>query len=123
MDDPIPVLFVTRAPGAGKTALAKEIGEQLFHAKEPHAVIDVDELARVRPATPDEDAWGNLIVENLEAIWPNYQALGIQRLILAGIIRSAATIDAYRSAIPGRRPHDRPCPGVQRHAARPAPSP
>lgn len=41
MDERVPVLLVTGAPGAGKTALAKEIGEQLFTAGEPHAVIDL----------------------------------------------------------------------------------
>jgi dephospho-CoA kinase len=101
VDDVMPALLVTGAPGAGKTALAHEIGEQLFHAKEAHAVIDLDELARMRPAVPDEAAWGDLVVENLRAVWPNYRALGIRRVVLAGIVRSAATVEAYRSAIPG----------------------
>ena len=52
-DDGIPVLLLTGAPGAGKTALAKEIGEQLFHAAVPHAVIDLDELARLRAFLTD----------------------------------------------------------------------
>ena len=77
------------------------IGEQLFHAEEAHAVIDLDELARMRPALADEPAWGNLTVKNLRAVWPNYRALGIRRVVLAGVVRSATTVEAYRSAIPG----------------------
>ena len=101
MGTSIPALLVTGAPGAGKTALAKEMGEQLFHAEEPHAVVDLDELARVRPAVADEDAWGRLVVDNLRVMWPNYLRVGVRRVVLAGIIRSAATVEAYRSALPG----------------------
>ncbi|HEY8545760.1 MAG TPA: hypothetical protein VIL36_11955 [Acidimicrobiales bacterium] len=96
-----PVLLVTGAPGVGKTTLVKEMGEQLFHAAVPHAVIDIDELARVRPAVPDDRVWAELTVANLRVMWPNYEALGVERLILAGIVQSAAVVDAYRSVIPG----------------------
>lgn len=101
MGKSIPVLLVTGAPGVGKTTLVKEMGEQLFHAGVAHAVVDIDELARVRPAVPDPGAWAELTVANLRAMWPNYEALGVERLILAGIVQSAAIVDAYREAIPG----------------------
>jgi len=95
------VLLVTGAPGVGKTTLVKEMGEQLFHAGVAHAVVDIDELARVRPAVPDKRVWADLTVANLRVMWPNYEALGVERVILAGIVQSAAIIDAYRAAIPG----------------------
>lgn len=101
MGKSIPVLLVTGAPGVGKTTLVKEMGEQLFHAEVAHAVVDIDELARVRPAVPDKRVWAELTVANLRAMWPNYEALGVERVILAGIVQSAAIIDAYRAAIPG----------------------
>lgn len=96
----IPVLLITGPPGAGKTALAKEIGEQLFHAAVAHAVIDLDELARIRPAEPDERVWTDLVANNLRAIWPNYRDLRIDRLVLAGLVTSPKTIDTYARAIP-----------------------
>jgi len=95
------VLLVTGAPGVGKTTLVKEMGEQLFHAGVAHAVVDIDELARVRPAVPDKRVWADLTVANLRVMWPNYEALGVERVILAGVVQSAAIIDAYRAAIPG----------------------
>jgi hypothetical protein len=104
MTTTIPVLLITGAPGAGKTALAKEIGEQLFHAAVPHAVIDLDELARIRPAEPDKRAWTDLTAKNLRAIWPNYRDLGIDRLVLAGLVTSPETIETYTQAIPGADP-------------------
>jgi adenylylsulfate kinase-like enzyme len=42
----VPTLFITGAPGSGKTALAKEVSELLWRMREPHAVVDVDELSR-----------------------------------------------------------------------------
>ena len=101
MGKSIPVLLVTGAPGVGKTTLVKEMGEQLFHAEVAHAVVDIDELARVRPAVPDQKVWAELTVANLRVMWPNFEALGVERLILSGIVQSAAIVDAYREAIPG----------------------
>ncbi len=45
-DNRIEVLFLTGQPGAGKTAVAKELGELLRQSHEPHAIIDLDELCR-----------------------------------------------------------------------------
>lgn len=90
----VPGLLITGAPGSGKTALAKEIGEQLWRAEVPHAVIDVDELARIRAPVADPGNWTRLTVDNLRAIWHNYAALGIDRVVLAGVIDSADTVEA-----------------------------
>jgi adenylylsulfate kinase-like enzyme len=67
--DRFPALLVTGPPGVGKTAVAKEIREQLFHAGLPHAVIDLDELARIRPAVIDGSTFhADLVARNLRAI-------------------------------------------------------
>lgn len=39
-DGRVPTLFVTGAPGAGKTALLREVSEILSRAEEPHAYLD-----------------------------------------------------------------------------------
>ena len=49
---PVEVLFLTGQPGSGKTALAKELSELLWQCREPHAVIDLDELCRGVLPTP-----------------------------------------------------------------------
>jgi predicted kinase len=99
--DCVPVLLVTGTVGSGKTAVAKEIGERLRLAAVPHAVIDLDELGRVRPALPDGSFNHDLIAANLAAIWPNYQALGVERVVLARILESREELDDYRRAVPG----------------------
>lgn len=102
MANGFPTLLVTGPPGVGKTAVAKEIGEQLFQAGAPHAVIDLDELARLRPAIIDGSTFhAELVASNLRAIWPNYLALGVERAVLARILVTAVEVDAYRETIPG----------------------
>lgn len=99
--DGVPVLLVTGTAGSGKTAVAKEIGELLRLAAVPHAVIDLDELGRVRPAVPDGSFNHDLIAANLAAVWPNYRAIGVERVVLARILESRDELDDYRRAIPG----------------------
>ena len=97
----VPTLFVTGAPGSGKTALAKEVSELLWRVREPHAVIDVDELCRgVLPGGPS-DFNRSLALENLAAVWKNFSAAGFRRLILARVIQSRDDLDLYAHAIPG----------------------
>lgn len=93
--------MITGTVGSGKTAAAKEIGELLRLAAVPHAVLDLDELGRVRPAKPDGSFNHHLIARNLRAVWPNYRDLGVERVVLARILESRGELDDYRNAIPG----------------------
>jgi hypothetical protein len=97
----VPGLFVTGAPGSGKTALAKEIGELLWRSKQPHAVIDLDELCR--GLFPDDSAPGlhvGLAAENLASLWSSFRRRGAQRLIVARIIESVNELAAVEAAVP-----------------------
>lgn len=96
----VEVLFLTGQPGSGKTATAKELSELLWQRREPHAVIDPDELCRgLLPATT-HDFNRALAVANLRAVWANFYAAGVRRLILSRIIESADDLDRFMSAIP-----------------------
>lgn len=99
--DRIPALFVTGAPGSGKTALIKEISEQLYRAGEFHAVIDLDELCRGVLPEGGGDFGLDIAVENLRAVWPNFARRGAKRLLLARIVLSASDVERIRSALPG----------------------
>lgn len=99
-DSRIEVLFLTGQPGAGKTAVAKELGEMLWKIREPHAIIDVDELCRGVLPTQTPNFNRSLAVANLTAIWANFHAAGVRRLILARIIESPDDIDQFAGAIP-----------------------
>ena len=96
----VPTLFITGAPGSGKTALAKEVSELLWQVDEPHAVVDVDELCRGVLPGGTTDFNRALAVENLAAVWANFERAGVRRLVLARVIQSADDLDYFAQAIP-----------------------
>jgi hypothetical protein len=102
-DNRIEVLFIIGQPGVGKTAVAKEISEQLWQSREPHAVIDVDELCRGLLPTKTPNFNRSLAIANLKVVWSNFHAAGVQRLILARIVESLEDITEFSSAIPNAR--------------------
>ena len=99
-DSRVEVLFLTGPPGSGKTAVAKEIGELLWRIREPHAIIDLDELCRGVLPIKTADFNRSLAIANLIAVWTNFYAAGVRRLILARIIESMDDIEQFSSAIP-----------------------
>ena len=97
----VPTLFITGAPGSGKTTLAKEVSELLWRVHEPHAVVDFDELCRGVLPEGTSDFNRALAVENLAAVWANFERAGVRRLVLARVIQSAEDLDRFAQAIPG----------------------
>ena len=97
--DQVDILFLTGQPGAGKTAVAKELSDLLWRIREPHAVIDLDELCRGVLPTSTADFNRSLAVANLAAIWPNFHVTGVRRVILARIIQAADDIDQFTRVI------------------------
>ena len=94
------VLLITGTVGAGKTALAREVGELLRRSGVAGGMIDLDALSYAC-AGPVEDRFNaDLVVRNLTAIWPNYQARGVDHLVLARYVAHAGELEAYRAAIP-----------------------
>ena len=100
IDSTVEVLFLTGQPGAGKTAVAKEMSELLWRIREPHAVIDLDELCRGVLPAQSADYNRALAVKNLAAVWANFYDAGVRRVILARIIESPEDIQEFGSAIP-----------------------
>ena len=92
------VLVLNGSPGSGKTTLANAIAERLREMDAPHAVIDVDELARVYPEIGSSICWNNL-----RAMWPNYTALPNLKVILPVCIDSKRDLEELRNAAPSRK--------------------
>ena len=106
---PVSVLLITGTVGAGKTAVAREVGEllrltRLTRSHHPQrfaaGVIDLDALSYVASGPVEDRFNSNFVLENLKAIWPNYAARGVNHLVLARYVGAAGEIDAYRQAIP-----------------------
>ena len=96
----VDVLFLSGPPGAGKTAVAKEISELLWQLREPHAVIDLDELCRCVLPTPAPNFNRALAAANLSVVWANYAAAGVRRLVLARMLQSAEDLAQFVGAVP-----------------------
>jgi dephospho-CoA kinase len=96
----VPALFLTGAPGSGKTALAHEISELLWQIDEPHAVIDLDELGRGVIPGGSDDFNLTLTIDNMKAVWENFRATGVRRLVLARVVRTHEELQRLCAAIP-----------------------
>lgn len=97
---PVKVLLITGTVGAGKTSLAREVGELLRTGAVTSAVIDLDALSHVSPGEGGDRFNSRFVVRNLEALWPNYEALGVGHLVLARFIASGEELARYREAVP-----------------------
>lgn len=92
-------LLITGNVGAGKTSVAEALGDRLTQAGIANAVIDVDWLRRSWPSPPDDPFNGALTLRNLRAVARNFIEAGVVRLVLAGVLESRASRDAYQSAL------------------------
>ncbi len=90
--------------GAGKTTIMGEASDLLQEAGVAHAILDFDCLTCYAPQPPDQTAAADLGFRNLASIWPNYRALGVERLLLASVVEERADVERYRQAIPGAEP-------------------
>ena len=98
---PVPVLLITGPVGVGKSSVASELSELLDQAGVAHALVDVDSLRWCYPRSPRDPFRVRLAMNNLAAIWPNYQDAGAERLVLVDVIESRAELNQISAAVPG----------------------
>ena len=92
------VLVISGSMGSGKTTVLGESSDLLGAAEILHAAIDLDTLALGHlPAAASDD----LLIRNLAAVWNNYAAAGITRLLLSEVLDTAAKRERLRQTIPG----------------------
>lgn len=66
----------------------------------PHAVVDLDALAGSYPPPPDDGFNARMAFRNLAAVWRNYQATGVARLILAYVFENSHDLAPVLDAVP-----------------------
>ena len=101
MQASVPVLIVTGPVGVGKTTVASAVSELLEEAAVAHACVDLDALRWHYPPMPEDRFSVQLAMQNLAAIWVNFQAYSATRLIVADVIEARDELERYRTAIPG----------------------
>jgi gluconate kinase len=100
MERSVPTLVLSGTIGAGKTAIATDIGEILRERGVTVAVLDLDWLGWLCRATEVDEDVEDLIIQNLKAVWPNFIAAGAERFVLARVLQSRAHVDSLSGAIP-----------------------
>jgi hypothetical protein len=79
-----------------KTKLASNIWDLLSQRGLLCAVVDLDWLCQMDPA-PEGDRYNQLLMfANLAAIWPCYEAAGVQYFVLARVVRTPVIDSAMR---------------------------
>ena len=98
--DSVEVVVLNGSPGSGKSTLADAVAEQLRATGVRHAVIDLDEFARVYPS--DVEALNSLKWQNLSATWPNYTTIGELKVIIPVLIDTTADLESLKQSAPSK---------------------
>lgn len=94
------VLVVTGPVGVGKSTVLNEAEVILASAGLSHAAVVMHEIARCGPAAPG-DPWNEqLMWRNLAALWSNYSAQGVDRLLLEWLIERREQLHPINAAVP-----------------------
>ena len=86
MEVNVPILLITGSLGAGKTAVAAEISELLDQVQLPHAHVDIDTLRWGYFPLSSDRFQSELAMQNLKALWINFQQVGAGRLIISDVV-------------------------------------
>ena len=94
----IPVLAISGPVGVGKTSVLIEVHDILSRAELPHGCIERDALGY---SWPEKGRFNEETIErNLACVVSNFIEAGAARLLIAGVIESAADLEVYRRCIP-----------------------
>lgn len=97
----VPTLLVTGPVGVGKTSVAFEIIEVLGERDIAHAFFDLDGLTYFHPKPADDRFGEAFAISALGTLFPQLQAQGVERLILARVLWERDSLSRYETAIPG----------------------
>src|SRR6188474_642911 len=92
-------LLVTGAYGTGKSTLAAELAELLADRHVPCAAIDIDWLGWFWLPGKREHTVNDIVVANLTALADTYATAGVERLILAGTIRTHSELEQLAAVV------------------------
>lgn len=100
MDSPAKAIALTGTIGAGKTTLAEAISQKLHERGVRHALLDLDWLGQVYPTPEGHDHYGyDLALQNLKDVWPNFEAAGAERAVVAGTLLNKEHRDRLQDAL------------------------
>ncbi|WP_167475503.1 AAA family ATPase [Nocardia arthritidis] len=90
---PVSVLWVTGAPGVGKSTVAWGLYERA--AGRPVAYVDIDQLGLLLPAPPGDPRYHRLASGNLVPVLETFRRYGARQVIVSGVVDPERGIDEY----------------------------
>ncbi|WP_375432344.1 zeta toxin family protein [uncultured Friedmanniella sp.] len=92
-------VFLNGTVGAGKTTTAAALSGLLNERRQPHAVVDLDQIRLLFPAATDDPFQHEVELANLRDLAANYRSAGAVNLIVAGVLESPPEIPRYVAAL------------------------
>lgn len=96
----VSVLLVTGPIGVGKSAVLHEADSLLIEADARHATVELEEIARCWTKAI-ENSRASFVYQNLAALWSNFAAVGVSRLLLSGLVEHRSELLGVSEAVPG----------------------
>src|SRR5262245_34683594 len=93
------ILVISGSMGSGKTTVMAEASDLLTARGVVHAAIDLDALGIARLPDRSEGLADDLTYRNLTAVWQNFLAAGVARLLIAAAIESRVQLDRVKAAV------------------------
>jgi len=98
MSNHLPLLAISGPVGVGKTSVLVEIHDILAGERIPHGCVERDALSY---SWPPQGRFNEVIIErNLSCVAATFLEAGATRLLIAGVIESAADLAVYRRCVP-----------------------
>ena len=89
--------------GVGKSTLAEAVSGLLEERGTVHAVLDLDDVRRLRPAPAGDPFQLEIELVNLAALAANFRAAGARLLVVAGVVETRAELARVLAAIGAER--------------------
>src|SRR4051794_23154297 len=86
MAEPLPVLWLTGIPGAGKTTVGFEVFAGLARDGVRSGFVDIDQLGMCYPEPEHDPGRYRLKAANLNAVVANFRAAGARGVVVAGVV-------------------------------------
>ncbi|WP_392671447.1 AAA family ATPase [Streptomyces sp. LN785] len=93
------VLWLCGPTGVGKSTIGWPV-YQCVRSSARTAYVELDQLAFLCPAPPDDLANHRLKARNLAALWRAYSDAGAEVLIANGPVEDGATVETYTAVLP-----------------------